>query len=163
MEIPVKAQVKRVLVDAILFSATRNRTRIDDAITHLADHKEIYWSMPLAILKDQFTFPMYGLIHVTGGQVEYLATIRDILPFSQDQFNPSVKPEAWITGQEKNPKEYLSSLVITEIVPFSYPTLSLKKSDGTDVRAAPQGGYVRIVLPDIEQQKPAPPNFMPGF
>jgi hypothetical protein len=109
--------------------------------------------MPLAILKDQFTFPMYGLIHLTGEQVEYRATIRDILPFSPDHYNPSVKPEAW----RENPKEYKSSLLITEIVPFSYPTLSLKKPDGTDVRAAPQGGYVRIVLPDIEQ-KPSLPN-----
>jgi hypothetical protein len=119
--------------------------------------------MPLAIVKNQFTFPMYGLIHLTGEQVEYLATIRDILPFSQDQFNLSVKPEVWNTEQEENPKEYVSSLVITEIVPFSYPTLSLKKSDGSDVRATPQGGYVRIVLPEIEQQKPGPPNSMPGF
>jgi Endonuclease NucS len=144
--------LREASMDAILFSANQNRTSIDDAIRHLADHKELYWSMPLAI-KQQFNFPIYGLIHLTGEQVEYRATISDILPFSPDHFDPSVKPEAW----RKNPKEYKSSIVITEIAPFSYPTLSLKKPDGTDVRAAPEGGYTRIVLPDIEQ-KPAPLN-----
>jgi hypothetical protein len=32
-------------VDAILFSANPDMVRVDDARKHLADHKELYWSV----------------------------------------------------------------------------------------------------------------------
>jgi hypothetical protein len=62
-------------MDAILISSNQNRTSVDDAIRHLSDHKELYWSMPVSISRNEFMFTMYALIHLTGEQVEYRAEI----------------------------------------------------------------------------------------
>jgi RecB family endonuclease NucS len=137
-------------VDAILFSGRRDN--VDDAVRHLADHKKLYWEVSFLIDKGKCSFPMYGFIHVKGERVEYRATIRDILPFSPAHYkDPQVKPEAW-RREWKARAHGRNALVITEIVPFSYNTLSLtKKKDGTKVQAAPQGNsYVSVLPPDTQ-------------
>jgi hypothetical protein len=136
--------------DAILFSANPNRTEIDDAIRHLADHEELYWSVGFQIDIKQFSYPMYGYIHIAGEQVEYRATINEIIPFSPEHFDPRLKPEAWIREQKERPRSWKYSLVITEIVPFSYETCELQKRDGGLVQRGPEG-YVRILPPDIQR------------
>jgi hypothetical protein len=144
-------------MDAILFSSNPDRTDMDDAIRFLQDHKELYWSVGFQIDRNQFTYPMYGYMHISGEQVEYRATIRDIVPFSQEHYSPSLKPEAWIREQKEKPLAKMNSLVMTEIVPFSYDTCSLKRVDGTSVQAPPRG-YVRVVPPGQIPQLPSTPG-----
>src|ERR1700730_3153671 len=125
-------------VDAILFSANPNMVIVDDAIRHLADHKELYWEVGFRIVKDNFSYPMYGFIHISGGQVEYRATIRDIVPFSPTHYEDGalaaqVKPEPWLREWKENVNDarsrpWRNALVITEIVPFSYDTYLFEKS-----------------------------------
>src|ERR1039458_251729 len=89
-------------MDAILFSANPNIVVVDDAIKHLAGHEDLYWEVGFRIRGERFSYPMYGFIHVcgVGGQVEYRASIRGILPFSRDHYEDKalaerVKPESW--------------------------------------------------------------------
>jgi hypothetical protein len=116
-------------VDAILFSANPNVVEVDDAIRHLADHKDLYSEVGFRIVKENFAYPMYGFIHVAGGQVEYRATIRDIVPFSRAHYEdevlaPRVKPKPWLREWKENVNDarsrpWRNALIITEIVPFS--------------------------------------------
>jgi hypothetical protein len=55
------------VTDAILFSASPSMVDVDDARRHLVDHKELYWTVGFPIAKDQFSFPIFGFIHVGGG------------------------------------------------------------------------------------------------
>ena len=94
-------------VGAILFSANPNMVVVDDARNHLADHKELYWSVGFRIANHNFSFPIYGFIHIRGGQVEYRSTIRDIIPFSPSHYEDRrlasrVKPEPWIRQWQDN-------------------------------------------------------------
>jgi hypothetical protein len=146
-------------MDAILFSANPARVVVDDAVRHLADHKELYWSVGFQIRRDNFTYPMYGYMHISGEQVEYRATISDIVPFLPAHCDQLLKPEPWIREWNEKRRPGKNSLVITEIVPFSYDTYSLKKCDGTSVKVAPQG-FVRILPPDHIPQ--IAPQFVPG-
>jgi hypothetical protein len=143
-------------VDAILFSANPNMVTVDDAIRHLADHKELYWEVPFRIVKDNFSYPMYGFMHISGGQVEYRVTICDIVSFSpahyEGELAARVKPQPWLQEWRDNANHtrsqpWKNALVITEIVPFSYDTYSFEKSDRTRVQHPPQS-YVRVLLPD---------------
>lgn len=139
-------------MDAILFSADPARAVVDDAVRHLADHKELYWSVGFPIDRDKFTFPIDGYIHVKGEQVEYRATISNIVPFSPKHYDPLLKPEPWIREWNETPRHREeNSLVITDIVPFSYDTYALKKYDGTSVKIPPMG-FVRILPPDHSTQ-----------
>jgi hypothetical protein len=143
-------------MDAIMFSANPNMVTVDDAIRHLADHEELYWEVGFPIAKDNFSYPMYGYMHISGGQVEYRVTIRDIIPFSPAHYEDKalaakVKPDPWLKEWEENAKNVRSypwknALVITEIVPFSHDTYSFEKCDGTRVQIPPQG-YVRVIPP----------------
>jgi hypothetical protein len=98
-------------------------------------------------------FPLTGFIHVSGTQVEYKATISDIIPFSTSHFDdPCVKPEPWIREWKENVDDTQSApwknvLVITEISPYSFDTLAFRKLDGTPVTLAPQN-YIRVQLPN---------------
>jgi hypothetical protein len=87
-------------VDAILFSANPDMVTVDDAIRHLADHKELYWEVPFRIVKDNFSYPLYGFMHISGGQVEYRVTICDIVSFSpahyEGELAARVKPQPWL-------------------------------------------------------------------
>jgi len=142
--------------DAILFSAKQpSMVVVDDAVKHLASHEKLYWEVPFRINKDHFSYPLFGFIHISGGQVEYRAIISDIVPFSPEQFKgplaERVKPEPWrkewnenLNNVQSRPWKY--ALVMTEIVPFSYDTLSFCKVDGKLVQWQPQG-YVQVRLP----------------
>jgi hypothetical protein len=87
------------MIDAILFSANPSRVDIDDAITHLENHTELYWSVGFRVAKttkETFSFPLFGFIHIRGEQVKYRALVADILPFAPEHYeNVSVKPEPW--------------------------------------------------------------------
>src|SRR5260370_14934153 len=127
------------VTDAILFSADPDLVVVDDAIRHLAENKELYWEVGFRVIRENFSYPMYGFIHIKGGGVEYRAIIRDILPFSPVHYEDEVlaakvKPQAWIRDWRENIDEYRVrwkyAFVITEIVPFSYETCFFIKSDG---------------------------------
>lgn len=147
-------------MDAILFSVDPKRTVIDDAIRHLAAHKELYWSVGFRITPDKFSsYPIYGYMHIKGEQVEYRATISKIVPFEASHRSRELKPEAWISHRADTPQPR-NSLVITEIVPFSYDTCSLRKQqDGTMVQGGPEG-YVHVLPPNHTPQAPLP--YKPG-
>ena len=147
-------------MDAILISANSSRVTVDDAIRHLAGHDELYWEVGFRIDTNRFesypSYPLLGFIHISGEQVEYKATIRDIVPFSPDQYEDKtlaerVKPKVWLQEWRDNLNDVRSypwknALVMTEIVPFSYDTCSFQKYDGTPVRLPPYG-YVRVLPP----------------
>lgn len=143
-------------MDAILFSANPSMVTVDDAIRHLADHEELYWEVGFRIGKNGFSYPMLGFMHISGAQVEYRVTIRDIVPFSLEHYEDKrlaerVKPKPWLREWKENLKDVRSypwknALVMTEIVPFSYDTYSFHKYDGTSVQKPPQG-YVRVLPP----------------
>ena len=121
-------------MDAILFSANPSMVTIDDAIRHLADHEELYWEVGFRIAKNGFSYPMLGFMHISGAQVEYRVTIRDIVPFSLAHYEDKklaerVKPKPWLREWRENPNDVRSypwknALVMTEIVPFSHDTYS---------------------------------------
>jgi hypothetical protein len=144
-------------MDAILFSANPSMVKVDDAIRHLADHKELYWEVGFRIVPDQFYYPMLGFIHICGGQVEYKVTISNILPFSPEHYEgprlaEQVKPEPWRKEWEEDLNNFRSypwknALVITSIEPFSYDTYKLRKHDGGPVQRPPQN-YIRILPPE---------------
>jgi Endonuclease NucS len=163
------SEPKQQVMDAILFSANPNMVSVDDAIRHLADHKQLYWSVGFQIVRENFSYPMYGFMHISGGQVEYRATICDIIPFSRAHYEdealaPRVKPGPWIrewkvSVNEARSRDWKNALVITEIVPFSYATCSFEKPDGTRVQTPPNG-YVRVLPPDHTMQL-RPPSMPP--
>jgi hypothetical protein len=127
---------------AILISARRSMVDVDDAIRHLADHRELYWSLPVKINTSALSFPIFGFIHVTGEQVEYRTTITDIIPFDAAHYdNTQVKPEPWRNEWKQNiegRKNFKIELVMTRIDPFSCETTSLRKHDGEPVTIAPR-------------------------
>ncbi len=143
-------------MDAILFSANPSMVTVDDARRHLADHEELYWEVGFRINRDAFSYPILGFIHISGSQVEYRVTIRDIVPFSPDHYENKrlaerVKPKSWLREWKDNvgvarSHPWKNALVMTEIVPFSYDTCSIYRYDGTLVQKAPQG-YVRVLPP----------------
>lgn len=151
-------------MDAILFSANPSMVVVDDAIRHLSNHDELYWEVGFQIRKNVFSFPMAGYMHISGGQVEYRVSIRDIVPFSTTHYEDRalaerIKPEPWLREWKENINEIRSypwknALVITEIVPFSYDTYSFRKYDGTLVRVPPRG-YVRVLPSSRSDKKPA--------
>ena len=133
------------MTDAILFSASPSMVDVDDARRHLEDHKELYWTVGFPIVKSQFSFPIFGFIHIVGGQVEYRALIADIVPFSAKHYEaPSLKPEAWRERFKSVPNEraWRHNLVMTEIVPFSFDTYRFEKCGGGLITHPPQG-YVQ--------------------
>lgn len=143
-------------MDAILFSANPSMVTVDDAIRHLSTHEKLYWEVGFRIAKTALSLPMLGFIHISGSQVEYRVTIRDIVPFSPDHYENKklaerVKPKSWLREWKDNvgvarSHPWKNALVITEIAPFSYDTCSIYKYDGTLVQKAPQG-YARILPP----------------
>ncbi|HUT34475.1 MAG TPA: endonuclease NucS domain-containing protein [Planctomycetota bacterium] len=159
-------------MDAILFSAKPSMVTIDDAIGHLADHKELYWERGGRIARDNFSFPMLGFIHISGGQVEYRVTINDILPFSREHYEGTplaerVKPEPWrrewrenLNGVRSYP--WMTALVIAQIDPFSYDTYRFEKYSGGLVKKPPQN-YVRVLPPGESRGTTQPPRSGKGI
>jgi len=144
-------------MDSIIFSAKPTMAKVADAISHLGEHKELYWEVGFSIDRDKFTFPMLGFIHICGEHVEYKVTIQEIVPFSTEHYKrplaESIKPEVWIREweqNEKNVQEYSwkNVFVITKIEPFSFDTFAfLKYSDRQRLKKAPQS-YTRVLLPE---------------
>jgi Endonuclease NucS len=140
-------------MDAILICVNPKKVPVDDAVKHLADHNELYWAVTFPIARDRFSYPIYGYIHMCGGQVEYRVSIRDIVPFSRDHHEDrALKPETWVREWQENrnnvrAKPWKNELVMTEIMPFSYDTYSFHKCDGTKVKQAPQK-FVRVLPPN---------------
>ncbi len=120
---------------------------------HLADHEQLYWEVGFKIKRDKFSYPMLGYIHVCGGQVEYVATIQDILPFSPAHYEykesgAQIKPLLWLQEWAENinncrSRRWKNALVITRLEPFSYNTYTLHQYDGRPVTKAPQN-YTRV-------------------
>src|SRR5262249_8946535 len=143
-------------MDAILFSANPSMVTVDDAIRHLSNHDELYWEVGFRINRSKFAYPIFGFIHISGSQVEYRVTIRDIVPFSKDHYENTklaerVKPECWLREWRDNVSDIRSrpwrnALVITDIVPFSYDTCSIYKHDGTLIQRPPEG-YANVIPP----------------
>ncbi len=138
-------------MDAILFGSNPRVGDIADAIKHLADHKELYWTVGFKIAKKYFSFPLLGFIHVAGKQVEYKATINQILPFEPAHYeNAAVKPESWrqewkdVKRRPHLPQE--NTFIITQIERVSCEATSFKKPGGGSVTHAPQS-YVRVLPP----------------
>lgn len=142
-------------MDAILFSANPTMVKVDDAIRHLSDHEELYWEVGFKIDRDRFVYPILGYIHICGGQVEYVATIQDIVPFSprhyeDKEFSKKVKPAPWLMEWSKNVANcrsyhWKNAFVMTHIEPFSSNTYNFQKYEGGAVRHPPQG-YIRVLL-----------------
>jgi hypothetical protein len=109
----------------ILFSANPKKVRVDDAVRHLDDHQELYWAVAFRVATERLSYPMYGYIHMCGGQVEYRVSIRDIVPFSPDHNEDrALRPESWVRKWQENlndvrAKPWKNHLVMTEIMPFS--------------------------------------------
>jgi hypothetical protein len=155
------------MTDAILFSANPSLVDIDDAITHLEQHTELYWSVGFRIAKttkDTFSFPLFGFMHISGHrQVQYRALVTNILRFSsKDYENPLVKPEPWRQAWKDNnnnirSRPWKNQLVMTEIVPFSFDTYLFQKYDGALIKHPPQG-YVCVLLPHEASSLVLPPQ-----
>lgn len=143
-------------MDAILFSAKPTMVVVDDAVRHLSEHNELYWEVGFNIDRNRFVFPILGYIHVCGGQVEYVVTIQDIIPFSPKHYEDKelamkVKPAPWLNEWSDNFNNCRSyhwkyALVMTHIEPFSYNTCCFEKYEGGLVKKAPQN-YIRVLNP----------------
>jgi hypothetical protein len=143
-------------MDAILFSANPTLVEVDDARRHLDQHDELYWEVGFRILRDKFSYPMLGFIHIKGGQVEYKVMIQDIIPFSREHYEDQniakrVKPEPWLTEWKMNINDirnypWKNALVMTSIEPFSYDTYQFLKCDGQPIKK-PTQNYIRVLPP----------------
>lgn len=150
-------------MDAILFSARQPElVVVDDAIRHLDNHDELYWEVGFRILRDKFSYPMLGFIHIKGAQVEYKVIIRDIIPFSPEHYeNQSIaerfKPDIWLNEWKNNIGDcrnypWKNALVMTSIEPFSYDTYRFLKHDGQPVKK-PTQSYIRVLPPEKYEQQ----------
>jgi hypothetical protein len=144
---------RNLWMDAILFSANPSMVEVDDARTHLDNYSELYWSVGFRIEKSKFSFPIFGFIHISGDNVQYRALVNDIIPFSPEDYeNPRVEPQSWIQTWQNNDnnirsRPFKNSLVIKEIVPFSFDTRLIEKYEGGTVKLAPFS-YVRVIPPN---------------
>ncbi len=148
-------------MDAILFSANPRRVQVKDAIDHLINHGELYWEVGFSIKRKEFSFPIFGYIHICGNQVKYIATIKDIIPFSPSHYEDEIlsreiKPAVWIREWKYNINSckyypWKNALIITKIESFSFNTYQIEKFKGGPVRHPPQG-YIRVLPPTITNQ-----------
>jgi hypothetical protein len=138
----------------ILFSARDpEMVDVDDAIAHLKSHSKLYWEVMFPIIKDQFRYPIKGYIHICGRQVEYVAEIEDIIPFSRSHYEDEssaskFKPQCWIDGwkadlQASRNMPWKNALIMTSIKPFRYDTYKFKMLNGKFVTHPPQK-YIRV-------------------
>jgi|SRR3972149_11916525 len=144
-------------MDAILFSA--ESAIANDAINHLMNHDNLYFSVRFRINKKQFSFPLQGFIHVNKDKVKYLATIEDIVPYAKEHFEKdNFKPKKWRDEWKNNrDNSYKYTLIIKNVDEFNYDTLRIKKHDGEFVKQEPQS-YIKIIPPSqpskIGKRKP---------
>jgi hypothetical protein len=76
------------------------KSNIGDAIEHLKNNKELYWSVNRRIRPDHYSYPLIGLINMRkriickceiGGIKKYEAS---------DHLDPTKKPISWIESQK---------------------------------------------------------------
>lgn len=91
---------------------------------------------------------------MSGGQVEYRALVRNIvhsLPAHYDDPSLGVKPEPWRQSFQSDREAQLlrwkRELIMTEIVPFSFDTLSFEKYNGGQIKHPPEK-YARVIPPN---------------
>jgi hypothetical protein len=136
------------MIDAILFSASPARYAYD-AIDHLTRHPVVFWTVdfPIAVASD-WDFPMAGYIHIAGDQVRFKARIDAIFHFNPDHYDfERLKPDAWRAHFYEHRLGGRFSLVVSEIIEFSYPTVNFQNYDGGKVRTPPQG-YFQVRRPE---------------
>lgn len=140
-------------MDAILFSA--RPTVVHDAIRHLDEHNELYWSVGFRIIRDKFSYPMVGFIHIKGGKVAYKVEIKDIIRFSREHYEGQnanlYKSENWIAELINNIDERAkrrNTLIMTSIHPFSYDTYKFVKYDDGQFIKLPPMSYIRVLPPE---------------
>lgn len=143
-------------MDAILFSVNKKLAIVDDAIRHLDYHSELYWSSTVKIIHNKFHYPILGYMHINGKQVEYVATINRIIPFTSrhyedEELSSRVTPVVWVKGWRENvdmckSRKWKCILVITKIEPFSYDTRQFEKYRGGKVSWPPQN-YIQVFPP----------------
>jgi hypothetical protein len=143
-------------MDVILFSARPTLVDVNDAINHLSNHEELYWEVGFRIIPNQFHYPLLGYIHICSRQVEYVATIKAIIPFRKSHYEDKnlsirVKPAKWLKDWKENknhirdyPWKY--ELVMTNIDLFPCNTYKFKKYNGDLVKNAPRN-YTRVLQP----------------
>ncbi|MFB3919569.1 MAG: endonuclease NucS domain-containing protein [Candidatus Velamenicoccus archaeovorus] len=142
-------------MEAILFSVNPDIAKVDDGIRHLAEHPELYWETGWPVIR-KFKYPILGYMHIKRKQVEYIATIKDIIPFSPRHYedlelSQRVKPAIWIKEWKENVGgcrlyKWKSALVMTRIEPFSYDTCQLEQYKGGKVSWPPQR-YIQVLPP----------------
>ena len=146
-------------MDAILFSARQpDMVVVDDAKRHLDNHDELYWEVGFRILRDNFSYPLLGFIHIKGEQVKHKVIIKDIIPFSPEHYENQhiaerIKPGIWLNEWKNNIGDcrnypWKNALVMTHIEDFPYNTYQfLKYKDHQFVTKPPQS-YIRVLPPE---------------
>ena len=126
-------------MDAVLFSG--NVKSANNAENYLQNHNEFFWDVGFNLEKNKYVFPILGYMHIPGRQVEYIVTIKDIIPFSLQHY----QDREWKDdGENVTQFNWKSTLVITQIKPFSYDTHKFKKYSGGFIDNPPQG-YIRVL------------------
>jgi hypothetical protein len=148
----------RNYMDAILFSANPDWVDVNDAIEHLKTHSELYWEVPFPINKNKYESPINIEGYISGDQVKWVATIKNIVPFSpshyeDEKFAKEIKLQKWINEWKLNldgtkNKHWKNALVMTRIKACQYDTLKFEKYSGGLVKLPPQG-YIRVLQPKI--------------
>jgi len=62
-----------------------------------------------SINRERFLYPILGYIHICGGQVEYVATIQDIIPFSPSHYEDkelSIESQSQVHGLREMGREF---------------------------------------------------------
>jgi hypothetical protein len=134
----------------ILFcSKGEEHTKI--GIEHLRNNKELYFSVGYPIKEIKFSYPLIGLIHVSGvktKEVKYRCRIIGIKKYHfSDHKDILKKPKVWMIQQRDNLKNnYKTTIIIDLIKPYIYETKKLKDLCGNNVKQGPRG-YQSIILP----------------
>ena len=130
----------------ILFSGSRRNA--DLANSHIREHGIVYWCLAKNMKYANLRFPITALIHVKKEGVRYKCFISDVMPFSPLHFSDlKKKPKIWVQDQHTTRKKYRATLAISKISTFYYNTKKLKNCEGIAIGNAPQGGYIKIIIP----------------
>ncbi len=133
----------------ILFcSKGEEHTRV--GVEHLKTNKELYFSVGYPIKAEKFSYPLTGLIHISGpegSEVRYKCRIKDIRPYSpSDHTDMSKKPDIWIIKQRNAPRGFRTTMIIDAMESYTYETTQLRNLQGDTIKGPPQG-YRPILLP----------------
>lgn len=133
----------------ILFSCKlEEKENMPEAIEHLRNHEELYWSVWFSIIEEKFTFPLIGLINMNKKIVCkcHITLIRD---YEDNDHNDSTKkPRRWTDDRQsgRDNYDYKKTIVIDAIEPFDFETSELIGEDNKRIGYANQS-YRKILLP----------------